>query len=278
MFEHEGKTFLDENIRPLSISQRALRNYYQNECEVVIVSGMPEGVGKSNYINHAIADIQGYLKCKDKEKLKWMWKPIIKRPAEAEIWAADYSHVLDWTKYLPLDMVNFLFHLQDKELKVPLIHWDDGGTHLNSMEYNDPFVVSFMEFLPLARSVTGMIVISTPVVEWVLKRLHSAQGVIFAPVTKEASNAEHVWRKRKCKAYMKVKNAYKNRSFPRYTWTDLFPAIVPDEFYNKYAPIRNKYAKIATAKMRKALEKRKKRHINVDVEEEVLEQRVTIGS
>lgn len=277
MIEHEGKQFRDDLLRPYEISRRALSNYYNNECEICVCSGLPEGVGKSNYLNHAIADIQGYLKCKDKEKIKWMWQPVAKRTAinpDTPIWEADYTHVLDWTKYLPIDMVDFLLDLQDRGVKVPLLHWDDGGTHLNSAEYNDPFVVSFMEFLPLARSVTGMIVITTPVVEWVLKKLHTASGVILAPITKEQSN-DHIWRKRKCKAYTKVKYPNKFRSFPRYLWTDYFSAIVPDSFYKKYQPIRDKYAKIATANMKRALEKKKRKNENVEIEEAVLESKLS---
>lgn len=265
MFQHEDKWFDDAKIRPFELTRRAIRNYKNNECEVMVVTGMPEGIGKSNYLNHALADTLGFLDCKDWEKLKFMKIHCADRLAqfpEASIWEANYDKVLDYTKYLPEDVVNMCMGMMDRGERVPMWHWDDGGTHLNSMEYNDPFVKAFMEFLPLARTICGLVVISTPVEEWVLKKLHTATGVIHAPVIKLSSD-EHFWRPRRCKPYRRIRNAAFNRGFPQYQWQDDFPAITPDSFYKQYKPVRDYYARIAITKMKVSLEKRSKHGKNV---------------
>ena len=273
MFQHEDKWFDDALIRPFELSRRAIRNYKNNECEIMVVTGMPEGIGKSNYINHSLADVLGFLDCKEWDKLKYMKIRCAERLArdpKAPIWESNYDKVLDFTKYLPEDVVDMCMGMLDSGKRVPMWHWDDGGTHLNSMEYNDPFVKAFMEFLPLARSICGLVVISTPVEEWVLKKLHTATGVIHAPVIKLGGDETHFWRPRRCKPYRRVRNAAFNRGFPQYQWQDDFPAITPDSFYKQYKPIRDHYAKIAITKMKISLDRKRRMGKNVIDDEVVL--------
>jgi hypothetical protein len=242
-----------------------------NECEIVCVYGMPEGVGKSNYVSHCLADTQGFLKEKDWDKLKWMWKKADERPADAVIWDSDYESAKPLIKYPPEDVVSWLMDMLLTHKKVPMWHWDDAGTWLNGMEYNDPFVISFMEFLPLARSVCGLVVLSTPVEEWLLKKLRTATGIIHAPIIKLGGDA-HFWRPRQCKAFRNVRNMATRRLFPQYQWDDKFPAIVSDRFYKWYKPMRDYYTALAVAKMQASLEKRKLKGFHVEIDESVLQQ------
>lgn len=150
-------------------------------------------------------------------------------------------------------------------------HWDDAGSWLNSMEWSYPFVIAFMELVPLARSFCGLAVLSSPVEEWILKKLHTAKGVIHCPVIKLKDN-RYFWRPRECKAYKKVMNAYRNRTFPQYVWRDRFPAIEPDSFHAWYKPKRDHYCLLAAAKMKLALDKKKAKGVHVEVDEAILEQ------
>lgn len=269
LIEHNGKTFADSQIRPFEITRRAIKNYYQNECEIALVTGMPEGVGKSVYVTHSLADVQGYLKCKEKDKVQWMWKPIGERPENAAIWESDYEAVKPLILYTPEEVVNFLLTLLTKKERIPMWHWDDAGSWLNSMEWSDPFVIAFMELIPLARSFCGLAVLSSPVEEWILKKLHTAKGVIHCPVVK-LKDSRYFWRPRECKAYKKVMNIYRNRSFPRYVWRDRFPAIEPDSFHAWYKPKRDHYCLLAAAKMKLALDKRRARGVHVELDEAIL--------
>jgi|GEM_PF-3120463 hypothetical protein len=269
MYDHEGKVFHDENLRPYGLTRRAIRNYYQNECEIVVVTGMPEGIGKSGYVNHGLADAQGFLDCHDKDQLKFMYQDNVMHNETTPLWNTDYEAAKKLILYPPEDVVSWLMNMLVTGQKVPMWHWDDGGTHLNSMSFNDPFVISFMEFLPLARSVCGLVVISTPVEEWVLKKLHTATGVIHAPVIKLGGD-QHVWRPRFCKPFKKVRSPMATKYFPQYQWQDNFSAIMPDEFFRWYKPRRDHYTKLAVAKMKVALEKKKLSGTNVMMDEQIL--------
>jgi len=269
MFEHEGKLFHDENLRPYGLARRAIRNYFQNECEIVVVTGMPEGIGKSGYVNHGLADVQGFLQCHDKDMLKWMYEQNVTHDETSPIWETDYEAAKPLIMYPPEQIVEWLMEMLVKGKRTPMFHWDDGGTHLASMSYNDPFVIAFMEFLPLARSVCGLVVISTPVEEWVLKKLHTASGVIHAPVIKLGGD-KHLWRPRFCKPYRKVRGPMCTRYFPQYQWQDNFSAIMPDTFYKWYKPQRDHYTKLAVAKMKLSLEKKKRAGNNVMIDEQIL--------
>jgi hypothetical protein len=271
MIEHEGIVFHDELIRPYELTRRAIQNFKNNECEVVICYGMPEGVGKSAYVNHALADAQGFLACHDWDKLQWMFKKNEERTKDTVIWEADYEAAKDLIKYKPEDVVSWLADFLKTGRRVPLWHWDDGGTWLNTMEYNDDFVKAFMQFLPLARSVCGLVVISTPVEEWVLKKLHTASGVIHAPVIKTAGET-HLFRPRRCKAYKKVRYPTSNRYWPQWQWVDDYPAIMPDTFYRWYKPVRDHYALLSVLKMQHSLARKKAQGSNVGLDEEVMKE------
>jgi hypothetical protein len=271
LIEHAGRSYNDMQDRPYEFSRRAVNNWRFNECEVVIVYGMPEGVGKSVYISHTMADVKGWLNTNKVNEAgtvdyTWMFKKACERPKDVQIWNTDYMGNKELILYKPKDVVNFLKEkmsfalnnpdLDHKETAIPMWHWDDGGTWLNGMEFNDLFVKAFMKFLPLARSACGLVVISTPVEEWVLKKLHTASGVIHCPVIKCGSDEKNFWRPRLCKSYQKVKTAYHTRSFPRYAWEDYFTAFEPDDYHAWYKPRRDGYAALAVAQMDKALEKK----------------------
>lgn len=270
MIVHEDRQLNTMPLRPLGLSRRVLRNFYQNECEVFVTYGMPEGIGKSAHTNLALADIQGYIRERDPEKLQWMKRKNAERPKDTEIWKLDYEGAKPFILYPPEEIVRVCREMLVKERREPLLHWDDGGTWLNAMEYTDPFVIAFMEYLPLARSNWGAIDISTPVEEWVLKKLRTARGVVHIEVIKTGGE-QHIWKPRRATAFKIERYIGGGRKiyYPR-QWIDNYPGIMDDEFYHWYKPRRDKYTLIATLRMEKALEKRKEKGYNVEFDENVL--------
>jgi hypothetical protein len=247
-----------------------VRNYYQNECEILLVTGLPEGCGKSAYCNLGLADSMGFIKCHDKEQTKYMYQENCNHTTDNPLWECDYEAAKPMILYKPEDVVSYLMTLLIKKEKVPMVIWDDAGSWLHSMSFSDAFVVSFMQFLPLARSVTGLVVLSTPVEEWVLKKLATAGGIIHAPVIKQASNDDHVWRPRICKAYRKARSPMSTRYYPQYQWEDHFTAIMPDNFYSWYKPKRDFYCQIAVGQMWMSLKKKREAGLNVTMDENIL--------
>lgn len=273
MIEHNGKVFDDNKLRPYEFTKRLVKNYYADECEVFIVYGMPEGIGKSALVNHVLADVYGFQKCKDKELLKWMWD---KKPqADTPLWEADWEKPKKYIRYLPVDVVNLCIRMIEKQSRDVAFHWDDAGTWLNAMEYHDPFVIAFLEYLSLARSNWGGIVLSTPVEEWILKKLHTARGFLHIEVKrKPATDWRYIWRPRVATCYKMQKYKGVRRTYWPRQWQDFFIAIMPDDFFKWYKPRRDKYTLMATLKMRAALERRRKRGWDVYEDEAIVEERL----
>ncbi len=203
MIDHAGKSFNDAPLRPYGMTKRVVNNFYADECEVMIVSGMPEGVGKSAYVNHVFADAKGYQQCRDSKLVEAM-RLERRLQIDAPKWSTDYENIKPLILYEPKDVVDKCLYMLDHNEREYALEWDDGGTWLNAMEYQEPFVVAFMEYLSLARSNWAAIVITTPVEGWVLKKLRTAEGLIKVQISKPENAAKYYWKPRKAIAYKVV--------------------------------------------------------------------------
>lgn len=247
---------LNEPHRPFMLSRRIIQNFYNDECEVCIVYGMPEGIGKSAYVAHVNADVCGYRDSRG-DQPDWVWKYKQAKERGQSKWAPNYEAVKPALLYYPRDVVKRCKEMLLKHQRLEMVWWDDAGTWLNAMDFNDPFVVAFMAYISLARSNWAMIILTTPVEDWVLKKLKTATGVLHCEIIKTAGHTAKE-RPRRARGYKIVK--YKNRIRPYYqsAWEDDFKAMMPDDFYGWYKPIRDSYALAAAAKMDAALNKREK--------------------
>lgn len=271
--KHGNREFDDALLRPYQFSRKLAENFYGDECEIFVVYGMPEGIGKSAYCNHVLADLLGYQACKDDEKLEWMWEK--EKPEDAKVWDSDWERAKEFIKYPPDDVVDMCMHMVEKELKDITFHWDDAGTWLNAMDFHDPFVIAFMKYMSLARSNWGGLILSTPVEEWVLKKLRTARGIYHIEVKRnpDAMGQRYTWRPRIASCYHARKYKGNPKTYWPLKWQDNFLAIMPDSFYKWYEPQRRHYTKIAVQLMKKALTKRKQRGFvkEVETDEAVLE-------
>ena len=269
---HRKKEFDTSKLRPYGATKRICQCYYGDECEIAIVSGMPEGIGKSGYVHHVLADTYGYISCRDKELIRVMWKPR-EEQIKAPKWPLDWETTKTFIRYLPEDVVELCKNMLLKGVREPVFHWDDAGSWLNAMDYHDPFVIAFMKYLSLARSNWGMVILSTPVEEWVLKKLRTAKGMLRVTINKPrgASSMRSIWRPRIAKAYRMTRYVGNPRAYWPRQWTDHFIAIVPDDFYKWYKPMRDKYALLMATEMEQALKKRKARGWPIERDIEALD-------
>ena len=121
---HGQKKFDDAIQRPYGAIKRICNCYYGDKCEIAIVSGMPERIGKSGYIHHVLADTYGYISCKDPELLKVMWL----KPEERvwlPKWPTDWETTKNFIRYLPEDVVELCKTMLLKGIREPVFHWDD---------------------------------------------------------------------------------------------------------------------------------------------------------
>jgi len=233
---------------------------------------MPEGIGKTGYVHHVLADTYGYISCRDKELLKVMWLTR-EEQTKAPKWPLDWETTKSFIRYLPEDVVRLCKTMLMKGLREPAFHWDDAGSWLNAMDYNDPFVISFMKYLGLARSNWGMVILSTPVEEWILKKLRAAKGMLRVDIKKPQNPhaLRSVWRPRIAKAYKMVRYVGKSKAYWPRQWTDHYIAIMPDDFFNWYKPKRDKYALLMAMEMETALKRRRDRGLPIGKDMEILE-------
>lgn len=246
-----------------------MQNFYNDECELCVVYGMPEGVGKTGYVTHVQADVLGYRKA-SRSMSDWIWKYKDAKDRDVPKWESDYESVKPLIKYYPKDVVLSCKNMLLKGERLECMLWDDAGTWLNAMEYNNPFVVAFMEYVSLARSNWAMIILTTPVEEWILKKLKTARGLLHCEIFKTAGFS-HKSRPRMARGYKIVK--YKNRVRPYFQteWEDSFEAMMPDDFYKWYKPLRDSYARVAADKMERAISKRRAKGVHTEFDESVLE-------
>jgi len=274
MISHNSKTFDTSPLRPYQFTKRLIQNHFNDECEIFLVYGTPEGIGKSAYVSHVLADVHGYMNCHDKDLLKAMWV----KPEEARDmpkWLCDWETPKEFLFYPPVEVVDKCLYMLDHDIVDVAFHWDDAGSWLYSMEYHDPFIIAFMEYLGLARSNwKGGIILSTPFKEWVLKKLRTTEGVLQVKITKPAgTDSRYIWKPRVATCYKKNRYPGATRSYWPRQFIDNFVAIMPDSFYDWYNPRRKKYGKMAATKMRLAIDKRKARGWDVSEAEEVVEER-----
>jgi len=237
VIEHRYKVYDDRKMRPYEFSRRLVKNFFNDEFEVFVVYGMPEGIGKTAYISHVQADVFGYFNCHDKQKIEVMWKK--DKDKSAPIWDSDWEEPKKWILYPPEQVVKICKTMLEREERNICFHWDDAGTWLNAMDFHDPFVIAFMKYLSLARSNWAGIILSTPVEEWVLKKLRTALGVIHIKITK-LNDDTHIWKPRIAEAYKAFKYHPGSRKtyYPK-QWQDYFIGIMPDNFYKWYKPRRD---------------------------------------
>lgn len=276
-----GKLHLNDNkYRPFEFSKRIIGHFNAGECEIAVVSGMPEGCGKSAYTNATIADIKGWRKCRDKDKVRMVW---LDRVPNEEAWDSDWEATKPRILYTPKSWAKTFKSMLLEHQRDPTrgrdyaVHLDDAGTWLQAMSWNDPFVIAFMSYLPLARSNWGEVIMSTPVESWILKKLNTAKGLLHIDILKDEGSTNnplqgHVWKPRVARAYMVQRYLGKTKNYYPIQFLDHFSAIMPDEFFNWYMPRRDRYTLLATEQMDRALAKRQERGMDISEDEEVLAQ------
>ena len=222
-------------------TKKVLSSYYQDECEVYAIYGMPEGIGKSA------------LALKTFTEIKSRPKPI----KQNEQWPWDYERVKPLLKFYPRDVVLLCKYMTDHNKRDEGFIWDDAGLWLNAMEWHDPFVIAFTKYLNIARTNWSAIVLTTPVLEWVLKKVRSSEGLITVRVSKVKGHKTYRGKIREAKAYRRWVHPDRKHHGVVTVFSDVFNAMLPNDFYSWYKPIRDKYAAEAVSQMFKSLAKKK---------------------
>jgi len=132
-------------------------------------------------------------------------------------------------------------------------HWDDAGTWLHSLDFQDPFVKAVGKYMHVARTDLACMIFSTISITDVSSKIRGIPDAIIIDITKDgcdSKSSEPARRNRRmARAYI-LRKTWKGREWKDYQWEEYFDSHVPGNknnpatFYGWYEPKRKQYAKL----------------------------------
>ena len=215
-----------------------LELYDNDEFKPFLIQGA-HGWGKSSYANSIMAEAYSRYNNGVPD-----WKIVEKRIG-----------------YTPDEVLNALDSIPENERWL-VFHWDDAGTWLHSLDFQDPFVKQVGKYMQVARTDLACMIFSTISVGDVSSKIRGIRDAIIIDITKDGcdqkSSYNSLKNRRTARAYIERKT-WKNRSWKDYQWEEHFDSHVPDKFYygyssyDGYKKIRSKYARLEKQKAREKL-------------------------
>jgi len=212
--------------------------FNNDEFKPLLIQG-PHGWGKTSYANTLIAEVHsihnGGVPNWDMVKKRLGYNPI---------------EVLDHLDSIPFGERWYVYH------------WDDSGTWLHSLDFQDPFVKAVGKYMQVARTDLACMIFSSINIADVSTKIRGIRDAIVVDITKdgcEPNSAEPFRRnKRTARAYI-LRKTWKGREWKDYQWEERFDSHVPNKFYSWYKPKRDYYAKQAKALARQKWKDRKEK-------------------
>jgi len=242
-----------------------LELFNNDEFKPLIVQG-DHGYGKSSYANSIIADVYGQVFNGGTP----LWKPrftnVTKEWFESHIGFEPAEVTNEWQikdkreKWLlkrfgeyPRNILN---SWQYKDMKKDYVyHWEDAGTFLHNLDFQNPFVKETGKYMQLVRSDWACVIFSAISADDITSKIRGLRNAIIIDVTKGQNDVTHPHR-RVAEAYI-LRKSFKGRIWKDYQWRDNFNCHVPDDFYAWYHPLRDHYADIFKRRMREKIEHNK---------------------
>ena len=205
--------------------------FNNDEFKPILIQG-DHGFGKTSYANTLMAEVHSINNGGIPD-----WKVIRKYIGY------EPEEVLDTLESIPIGERWYCYH------------WDDAGTFLHSLDFQDPFVKAVGKYMNVARTDLASMLFSTIRVEDISSKIRGIRNAIIVDITKEGCDKYHPNR-RSARAYIERKT-WKGRPWKDYQWQEYFNCHVPDSFYRWYKPKRDKYAARAKEIARKKWKDRK---------------------
>jgi len=233
-----GKLNTKESDLPFT-TRELLRLYKQDEFIPYIVFG-GLGYGKSSYAIQCLALAYG-------EDGEPDWKAVRKR--------------IIFTPEEFLDAITKYSSKKDRDIA---LIWDDAGVWFYSLDYYTPLVKAVTKYLSVARTDLASIIFTSPNPRLMAKGGRTMPNTRLARIVKY-STEEYIdkdgktkfYRYRKAVVYQSWESPDGKRSGVKTIYNDNFNATLPEEVYNWYKPIRDKYASIVKRMITDEIEKKK---------------------
>ena len=221
------------------------RLYYEDEFAIGLVYGGFLGAGKSSYCIKSAAEAYGSHSGFPEN-------------------VPDYELVKRFIDYTPKGFVDRVLDMKRRE---KLDIFDDMGLWLFALDWYDPFVKAVIKYLNVARTDWGLILGNTPSPKMVVGFVQNFPEVVRVKITKRNSNLEDPSKPRVAKAYQVWCTPDLRRTGVRKIFEDEYKAMLPDDFFAWYKPLRDNYATKAKVLMQTELMRLKKKD-----KEQVLEE------
>jgi len=244
---------MDAKRKPGLATARMIMTAYESDEFLPIIPYGPLGYGKSAYAIKVAALIHGNFEY------------------------YNYEAVKDCMVFHPKD---FLKKCSEMEMdkRNPVLIWDDAGLWLHALDFQHPFVKSVAKYMNVARTDWGSIIYTTPWPTWIIKKVRGLPQCVIIKILKADMDLKpnpsdptlllrHKYRI--ARAYRSWITPDMKKSGVKTMHEDYFDAYLPDDFFEWYKPLRDKYAEIAKRMMAKALKKMNLESIEGDESERI---------
>jgi len=208
--------------------------YDNDEFKPLLIQG-DHGFGKSSYANTLMAEVFSIFNHGSPN-----WKVV--------------KHLIGYNPEEVLDTLDKI----PRHKRWYCFHWDDAGTWLHSLDFQDPFVKAVGKYMHVVRTDLACMIFSTINISDVSSKVRGIRDAIMIDITKEGKDKTHPNR-RTARAYI-LRKTWKGREWKDYQWEEYFNSHVPDDFYfGWYKKKREEYARQAKQIARKKWEHRKEK-------------------
>lgn len=212
--------------------------YDNDEFKPLLIQG-DHGFGKSSYANTLIAEVFSIFNHGSPN-----WKVV------KHLIGYDPEEVLDSLESIPEGKRWYCYH------------WDDAGTWLHSLDFQDPFVKAVGKYMHTVRTDLACMLFTTIRVDDISSKIRGIRNAIIVDITKEGSEPHSPYPSKRnlrtARAYIQRKT-WKGRPWKDYQWEERFDSHVPDSFYRWYKPLRDHYAAQAKQVARDKWKERKEK-------------------
>lgn len=180
-----------------------------------------------------------------------------------------------WTWFTPQEFCDIVTKTYTKTI---LGIWEDAGYWLNRLFWYDEFVREALRYMTLQRSQFAAIIFSTPSLDLLPNKILSLEDVFRVKIYKQdaagnpRSDEENHSRPRCAVVKKPWYSDDLKKSGVSMAWSENFKALMPDEFFKWYKPVRESYVKLAAIRIQEAILKSKNASMKMkleNIEEEI---------
>ncbi len=238
----EKPIFREEQKENIKVAKTAvmIRNAYRFGQGLGFVVHGPRGVGKTTWSVKVAARCIGTVE-----------KP-------------DFNGVKNWLIFTPQEFCNLINKTYNTQI---VLVWDDAGYWINRLFWYEQFVREALRYMTLQRTQFTAIIFSTPSLTLIPNKILQLEDVYRVKIIKLKSDFENSKRPRM--AF--VKRPWYSDDLKKHgvslDYPESFSGLMPDDFFQWYQPVRQKYVMMAAKRIQDTLKKAKDVGMKAGLEE-----------